>query len=143
MTSRQWPWQLWWLLWLIAPITLINWPEAQLPSLSGQLSLFIVAYPILEEIVFRAGLQHLLGRHLPHRWGAISLSNALTSVCFAAAHAILLSPASIAVLLPSLLFGWCYERSNRIAFPIILHVAFNYYATLGFIPMQWFQNVLM
>jgi hypothetical protein len=84
---------------------------------------------VVEEIVFRGGLQRTLGRWraLGHHAGPISAANALTSAVFAAAHLWSHPPlAALGVLPVSLLLGWVYECSGeRLVPPVLLHLYFN------------------
>ena len=88
--------------------------------------LLLVA-PVLEEIVFRAGLQEELLRkgRLRAAAGAVS-ANVFTALAFAAAHLALL-PGHLAGLtvLPALLIGAVYQRQRRLAPCIALHAFFN------------------
>lgn len=89
-----------------------------------------------EEIVFRGGLQPLLGWLLaraalhgsaPHQgWTAISMANLLTSLLFCAAH-LLYKPGWVVLgLFPvSLVLGASLERSGRLWVPVALHAYFN------------------
>jgi membrane protease YdiL (CAAX protease family) len=86
--------------------------------------------PVLEEIVFRAGLQEELLRHAA-RAGAIDpmgalTVNVLTALAFAAAH-MAVRPSLLAALtvLPALLVGLAYQRWRRLAPCIALHAVFN------------------
>ncbi len=89
----------------------------------------LVLASVIEEIVFRGGLQRLLRRWPAGRarWRSVSAANALTSVVFALAHLWNHPPlAALGVLPISLLLGWAYERSGlRLATPIVLHLYFN------------------
>jgi len=84
--------------------------------------------PVLEEIVFRGGLQAALHRHrffIPSFMG-ISVANVLTSVVFAAMHLISQPPIWAAlVFIPSLVFGWARDRYITIVPSIILHGLYN------------------
>ncbi|MEE9319765.1 MAG: JDVT-CTERM system glutamic-type intramembrane protease [Granulosicoccus sp.] len=85
-------------------------------------------YPVLEEFVFRGGLQPaLLARPVfRKRVGPVSLANVLTSIAFAAAHLLRQPPLWAAlVLLPSLVFGWSRERYDSIVPPTLLHMFYN------------------
>ena len=89
----------------------------------------LVLSAVVEEIVFRGGLQRLLLHSRVGRanWRSISAANALTSAVFALAH-LWSHPllAALGVLPVSLLLGWACERSNqRLAAPIGLHLYFN------------------
>jgi hypothetical protein len=92
-------------------------------------------YPLTEEIVFRGAiqgwLQRVLSRPLP---GPLSLANLLTSMLFAATHALYHAPVwAAAVLIPSLVFGHFRDRYRGLALPIALHVYYNsgYYWLFG------------
>jgi membrane protease YdiL (CAAX protease family) len=83
--------------------------------------------PVLEEIVFRAGLQEELLRQARLRaaMGAVS-ANLLTALAFAAAH-LALHPSLLSGLtvLPALFIGAVYQRQRRVAPCIALHALFN------------------
>jgi membrane protease YdiL (CAAX protease family) len=85
-------------------------------------------YPILEEIVFRGGLQTFLLRY-PRgraRWGGFTLANILTSAVFAALHLFPHAPLwSAATFLPSVVFGYFRDRHSSLLSPIALHVFYN------------------
>ena len=88
----------------------------------------IVVYPVLEEIVFRGGIQGYLLSHpaLARSIVGISLACVLTSVLFAAAHLLRQPPLWAAlVFLPSLIFGWARERHDSLVSPTILHMSYN------------------
>ena len=79
--------------------------------------------PLLEEAVFRAGLQEaLLGRL---RWQPL-LANGVTALAFGCAHVVLREDAAaFAVVLPALLIGLHYQRSGRLRGCVALHAAMN------------------
>ncbi len=78
--------------------------------------------PVVEEIVFRAGLQRRLMGYFHNSW----MPNGITSVAFALIHYVLSGNlASLAVLVPSLLLGWLYQRTGKLAWVIALHIVFN------------------
>lgn len=116
---------LWGLWWLWRPTALdLAWPlRAPQPFL-----LLAIVYPVLEEIVFRGGLQPLLLRNrrlAQQRWG-LSGANLVTSLIFAAFHLVAHAPLwAAAVLLPSLVFGYFRDRYHSLAAPIVLHVFYN------------------
>jgi len=88
----------------------------------------ILVYPLLEEIVFRGGLQGaLLARPpLARRIAGISLANVLTSCAFAAAHLWSQPPIwAAAVIPPSLVFGHLRERFDHILPGFLLHAFYN------------------
>jgi len=98
----------------------INWPARFL--------LLTLVYPVLEEIVFRGWLQGMLYARRPGRKACkgISVANAITSLVFVTAHFLYHSVGwSIAVLIPSLVFGYLRDRYGTIKPGIVLHVYFN------------------
>lgn len=111
----------WW--WSVPGIDL-TWPlYAPLPFLLSAL-----VYPLLEEIVFRGGLQPLLldRPRMAQRWYGISGANLLASVVFSMLHLFAHAPIwALAVLAPSLVFGYFRERHDSLKSPIALHVLYN------------------
>lgn len=109
----------WWVFTLIwPPRSGLLWPEWLMA---------VVLYPVLEEIIFRLGLQGWL---LEQSWGqkhwrGFSLANGAASAVFVAAHFLGHAPLwALAVGVPSILFGWCYQRWG-LAAAITLHVWYN------------------
>jgi membrane protease YdiL (CAAX protease family) len=85
------------------------------------LMLLLVA-PVLEEVVFRAGVQDALERHLR----APGLANVLTALAFGIAHAVWRADAAaLLVALPALLVGAVYARGHCLAPCVLLHAAMN------------------
>ena len=87
----------------------------------------VLVAPVLEETVFRAGLQEELLRNARLRAAAGTVSaNVFTAFAFAAAH-LALQPGLLAGLtvLPALVIGVIYQRQRRIAPCIALHALFN------------------
>lgn len=85
-------------------------------------------YPVLEEYVFRGGLQATLYRNTRMSWSwlGISAANVTTSIVFAAMHLISQPPAwAMLVFFPSLVFGWVRDRYDRLQASIVLHVVYN------------------
>jgi len=85
-------------------------------------------YPILEEYIFRGGLQAALFAkpRLEKSAHGISLANVITSVIFAAMHLFSQSPLWAAlVFFPSMVFGWMRDRYANIHASIALHIAYN------------------
>ena len=87
-----------------------------------------LAYPVLEEIVFRGLLQGTLyacpfGRK---RLGPLSWANLLASFAFTGFHFFYHSPLwAVAVIFPSLVFGYFRDKYQSLLPPIILHVFYN------------------
>jgi len=97
-----------------------------------------VLYPVLEEIVFRGGLQSALLEQTPFKkkFFGISLANVVTSTAFAALH-LVYQPLlwACAVFFPSLVFGWARERYDSIIPSILLHGFYNLGFVLLFVVM--------
>lgn len=99
----------------------------------GMLAVLCFAYPVMEEIVFRGGLQAwLASRTWGHaRLGPCSLANFFTSLVFTAFHFISHPPLLAAmVFFPSLVFGFfrdltCRDATHGLAVPIVLHCWYN------------------
>ena len=88
-----------------------------------RLAMLLVLAPVLEESVFRAGLQEALLR----RWHRLPcLANAVTAAAFGLAHALVRADAgAFAVALPALLIGAVYQRGGRLRPCVALHAAMN------------------
>jgi membrane protease YdiL (CAAX protease family) len=82
----------------------------------------LVVAPVLEEVVFRAGLQEALLRCKT----APSLAIALTAAAFGLMHAVLRGQlGSLSVAVPALLIGAVYVRRRQLRYCIALHAAMN------------------
>ena len=85
-------------------------------------ALLLVLAPVLEELVFRAGLHESLLRRLRAPW----VANALTALVFALAHVLVRGEtAAFAVALPALLIGIVYQRWRKVWPCVLLHAAMN------------------
>ena len=95
----------------------------------------VTGSPVVEEIVFRLGVQDLLAAFTTRRFGALSGANIGTAIVFAAAH-LLRHPLgwALAVALPALAYGYFYERCRHVAAPIGLHAAYNAVFFVWLIP---------
>jgi uncharacterized protein len=112
---------------LAGALVLVLWAAGCLPS---ALFTLVVAAPVLEEIVFRAGLQTQLMR----RFSMLS-ANVLTALAFAVVH-VMVRPSVLSVLtfFPALMVGTLFQRQRRLLPCIALHAAFNatWLALFGF-----------
>ena len=83
----------------------------------------LIIAPVLEEMVFRAGLHD----GLLHDGAAPWLANLLTALAFAVAHMLLLgaSAQTALVVLPALLIGAAYNHWRRLRVCIALHMSMN------------------
>lgn len=96
------------------------WPSQEV------LLVYIVISPILEEIVFRAGLHDALRAATKASVGPMTLANVVTAIFFGGMHALLRqSPTGFMTALPALFFGLAYERWHRLFVPICLHAVSN------------------
>jgi len=102
------------------------------------LAKLVLLYPILEEIVFRGGVQTFLleRKALTKHIFGISLANVLTSIAFAALH-LIYQPVlwALLVFVPSLVFGWARERYGSVIPSILLHGFYNLGFVLLFVAM--------
>lgn len=88
----------------------------------------VVFFPIVEELVFRGLLQEFIRNNLSARTlGPLSIANLLTSILFTGLHFVY-QPVLWAALvfIPSLVFGFFKDRSNRLTAPITLHMFYNF-----------------
>ena len=109
-----------------------RWIQVALPAvvlalLPARWSTLLLLAPLAEEVLFRAGLQDALSRHLSGRIRAAGLAaNAGTALAFAAAHMVLHpGPLASLTLLPALLIGRFYQQHRRLAPCVALHGSFN------------------
>lgn len=88
-----------------------------------RLAVLLLLAPVLEEAVFRAGLQEALLR----RWHGLPLpANAVTAAAFGLAHVIMRGEAAaFAVVLPALLIGAIYQRTRSVTACAAMHAAMN------------------
>jgi membrane protease YdiL (CAAX protease family) len=86
--------------------------------LALMIALALVVAPISEELVFRAGLFRFLRSRAP-RWVAFTVSAGL----FAMLHGNWISSLPLFVL--GLVFAAAYERTGRVAVPMLAHAFFN------------------
>lgn len=109
----------WALLPLVAAAALAGAVAGGVPP---RVLVLLVLAPLVEEVVFRLGVQEGLWRRGLGAWQA----NALTALAFAAAHvAVRGDPGAIAVALPALVLGAVYGRTRRLAPCVALHAAMN------------------
>ncbi|MDX8391029.1 MAG: JDVT-CTERM system glutamic-type intramembrane protease [Mariprofundaceae bacterium] len=119
-------------VWIAAALWL-GFPAFHKPLWPVDLSLLLLMqtmiYPTLEELVFRGLLQ---GRLIEFDWGGrqlagISVANMLTTVVFSLLHLVNHAPQwALAVIVPSLVFGYFRDRYNGWIIPsIALHCYYN------------------
>jgi membrane protease YdiL (CAAX protease family) len=95
-------------------------------ALPARLVTLLLIAPVLEEIVFRAGLQEALQRSLGPRTGAARAATVLSAGAFAAAHWVA-HPGLLAGLtfVPALLIGHLYQTQRRLPPCIAAHSLCN------------------
>jgi len=111
--------------WLI--LIIAGQPIVGPPALLFWLKLSVLM-PVLEEIVFRGGIQSALMSKpvFARRWYGLSLANLATSLLFAAMHLVSQPPVWAAlVFIPSLVFGWARDRYNAVVPSVLLHAVYN------------------
>ena len=87
-----------------------------------RMAVLLVVSPLLEEAVFRAGLQEWLLR----RGASLRKANVSTALAFGALHAIVrLQWGAFAVALPALLIGHVYGRWRLLRWCVLIHAAMN------------------
>lgn len=90
-----------------------------------QLTWLLLAAPLLEEGLFRAGLQESLLR----RWPTAThgrRSRGLTTLAFAACHAVTRGPLlGLAVVVPAWFLGQVYDHQRSLTACTLLHALFN------------------
>jgi membrane protease YdiL (CAAX protease family) len=78
--------------------------------------------PVVEELVFRAGLLAWLSVKMNSKL----VANGVTSVVFALVHFVVSGNlATLAVFVPSIALGWAYQRTQSLILAISLHIFFN------------------
>ncbi|MDD2762501.1 MAG: CPBP family intramembrane metalloprotease [Opitutaceae bacterium] len=93
--------------------------QTKSPALVGvMVVLALVVAPVSEELVFRAGIFRFLRSRIP-RWVAYGVSAGV----FALLHANWVSFLPLCIL--GVIFAMAYERTGRIAVPMLAHALFN------------------
>jgi len=119
---------------LMGGVGLLNKVPTSGPPVFWPWAWLVVASPILEELCFRGLLQTELRRRLGRSYGPISQANLLTTVVFAALHLAQRPSALVAlVAIPSLMYGYFFDRFNSLRSAIGLHVLHNalYFSVFG------------
>lgn len=93
----------------------------------GAFALAVLAYPIVEELLFRGVIQPAIAARLARRaLPGVSAANFHTSLAFAALHLLRHPPAqALATFFPSLVFGHFRERYANVIPGMLLHVWYN------------------
>jgi membrane protease YdiL (CAAX protease family) len=96
------------------------------------LTLLVIA-PVVEEIVFRLGLQNWLAARSSTHIGGLSLANGLGALAFGSLHALHQGSAwMLLTAVPALVLGWVFELSGRrLTVPVLLHAWYNLCITLA------------
>lgn len=87
----------------------------------------LVLAPVLEEPIFRRGVQEaLLRRREGGGPSGALLANVATALLFALCH-VTLQPSAVSALtlFPALVIGWIYQRTRRLAPCVAAHAAMN------------------
>jgi len=106
-----------------------GWPELRIWFF------IVLVSPLLEEFIFRGGLQAWLYEKPRLRQTPlinISYANLITSVVFAAFHLYSQPPLwALSILVPSLIFGWARDKTGSFLPSVVLHAWYN----LGFVAL--------
>ena len=126
------------IFWASILIAIIAWTIAavvmqKVPSLDHvkdkQLDafLFVILYPIVEEIVFRGLIQENLHKLFRNAgFHSISYANLVASLLFVLLHLFYQSVYwALLVFIPSVLFGYFKDKYQSLQVPILLHCFFN------------------
>ena len=92
------------------------------------LLLMVFWQPIIEELFFRGVLHGQLLRltFFSHEYMGITVTNLIVSALFTVAHLYVHACSwALAVLVPSLIFGWFRDQDSSIYPPIVLHSFYN------------------
>lgn len=112
------------LLWLFAPLE----PMALRQMWSWSFFSLALWQPFWEELLFRGVLQGQLGRHPWGRqvWRGVTVANVVTSLLFVLGHFWRHSPLwAIAVMAPSLIFGYLRDRYSSVYPSMAVHTVYN------------------
>lgn len=89
----------------------------------------LVFLALAEEVLFRGMFQDWL-RGRPcflRRVGPVTKANIVASLCFMAVHFVVQPPLwAVAVFIPSLIFGWIWDRHRRILPCTLVHFTYNF-----------------
>ncbi|XOB66446.1 JDVT-CTERM system glutamic-type intramembrane protease MrtJ [Deferribacteres bacterium DY0037] len=95
-------------------------PEAK------EILIFLLLAPVAEELFFRGVVQDILRRKVASVMLGISLANIITSLCFTLFHIPFWGYMhSALVFIPSIIFGFLYDRTGKLAYSVILHSIYN------------------
>ena len=123
-----------WATIIAAPVTLLLlfWWQPELASTGVQWPkeaiLLILLLPLIEELAFRGYLQGRLAASTVQRFSIYSISgqNLITTVVFSSFHLLSHSALwSLAVVIPSLIFGFFRDKYQSVIPAVILHAYFN------------------
>ncbi len=93
--------------------------ELEMPAARyGMMVLAVIVAPVVEEIIFRAGMFRFMRTRFP-RWLALGFP----AVVFASMHGSLVAAGPLFAL--GIVFAIAYEKTGRIMVPIIAHALFN------------------
>lgn len=93
----------------------------------GEVFTYLLFAPVAEELFFRGVLQDSMKKKLTGGIFFISFANIVVSAMFALLHMPLWGVLHGGlVFVPSLMFGLLYDRTQRVVYPIILHIVYNF-----------------
>lgn len=91
------------------------------------MAVYLLLAPFAEELFFRGVVQREIGKRLLRKQFGVSLANVVASVIFSLFHLVTWGlPHAALVFIPSLCFGYLFDRTGRITLPFLLHILFNF-----------------
>lgn len=104
-----------------------SWEHGYALSIMLLVSL-VLWQPLLEEVFFRGVVQGQLNRYFRYRCmvAGLTIANLVTTLMFSLAHLVYQpAPWAIAVMVPSLIFGYFRDRHHQIYPALLLHAVYN------------------
>lgn len=96
-----------------------------MPPLKNILIVVLLA-PVAEELFFRGVVQSWLKIRFNGQFAFITYANIITSFIFAVIHIPYWGIFhALLVFLPSLIFGFLYDKTGKIHYSVILHIFYN------------------
>lgn len=90
------------------------------------MAVYLLLAPFAEELFFRKVVQGEIGKRLKYVRFGLSSANVIASVIFSLFHLFSWGwPHAALVFIPSLCFGYLFDRTGGITLPILLHAVYN------------------
>jgi membrane protease YdiL (CAAX protease family) len=103
----------------------LSYGEFRIPD-TYSLFFYLMLVPTAEEMFYRGVLQSYLKKKTDYKILGITLANVAVSVIFALSHVPVWGVMhSALVFIPSLVFGFMFDRTGKIIYPLIIHSVYN------------------